>query len=125
MYKDKLEKWGFFKNCTATRVSGLLHQKTVRDAVGKVSTFGSDKKGLDIQKIEKYLKRKKKNLRDFIETEDERRVGPDTISTTPSRYGSDINLSPTNSQSTENGYEHNCPYRPWKKKFRLIENFPR
>jgi hypothetical protein len=127
MYKQRLESWGYFKNCTEERVRDVLQSKPVRCAVGKASTFGQNGKERD-QKIKKYLKRTKKTILEFIETEDERDVRDDTIST-PSQArilnGSDTDPNPTNSQSTQSGYENNCPYRPWAKKFRLIENFPR
>jgi hypothetical protein len=129
MFKDKLKNWGFSKNYTAKRVRDLLHQRTVKDAVGKVSTFGGDREERNIQKIKKYLKRRNMTLQEFIETEDEGHVGVDAISTIPSQvrtlYDSDVDLSIADSQSTEIGYEYNCPYRPWAKKFRLVENFPR
>ena len=68
-------------------------------------------------------------LQKFIATENKGRVRAETISTTLPQAGtlngSDTDPNPTNLHPTENRYEENCPYRPWAKKFRLIENFPR
>jgi hypothetical protein len=125
MYNTHLADWGFAKNYTEKRVKGLLHQKMERDAVGKVSQFAKEGKAVDHQRIAKYLKRKKKSVEEFCDVEMRTSslplrnlLGPDAH---PNLADSQRLLSLRPPAYTS--YEYNCPYRPWAKKFRLIEKF--
>ncbi|KAH8732539.1 hypothetical protein GQ44DRAFT_755041 [Phaeosphaeriaceae sp. PMI808] len=109
MYKQKLKSWGYFKNCTEERVRSVLYNKTAGCAVGKASAFSQDGEERD-RKIKKYLERTKKTFPEFIETEDQQHVALDISFTTPPQaipYDLDTDLSLTDSQSTQNGYEYN------------------
>jgi len=50
MYKRRIKKWGFEKNLTEGRVARLLKPGTVKQGVRKV--------GVDLARVNKYLKRK-------------------------------------------------------------------
>ena len=50
MYKRRIKKWGFEKNLTEGRVARLLRPGTVKQGVRKV--------GVDLARVNKYLKRK-------------------------------------------------------------------
>lgn len=129
MYKTKLESWGYFKNYTEGRVRKFLHDKTARSAIEKVSKFGRNSEDQHAKKITKYLSRKKMTLPEFIGTGNLGQARADTISRTLSQAetpnSSDATLNQINSPLTGNGYEDDCPYRPWTKMFRLVEKFPR
>jgi hypothetical protein len=129
MYKQRLESWGYFKNCTERRVRTILHDKTERGAVEKVVKFGRNGEDRSAQKITKYLSRKKITLSELVTTDNNRQVRAHAMPVTLSQGGTLNNLNTglnlANSQSTGKVYEDNCPYRPWAKVFRLIEKFPR
>jgi len=126
MYKTHLGEWELAKNYTEKRVKSLLHQKKERNAVRKVPQFAKEGKAVDRQRIAKYLKRKKKTVEEFCD------VGMPTSSLPPrSLLGPDVHPNLAHSQppfspqpSAGGSYESHCPYRPWAKKFRLIEEFP-
>lgn len=122
MYVTRLKAWGLAKNYTKTRVFKLLHEKRESGAVSKASKFGDGGKRVDIEKIEKYLKRKNKCLATFLaeEVEDSMRTGYETSIYAPPREDREHIAQ----QSTRGDYEDNCPYQQSAKKFRLIEEFP-
>ena len=123
MYKTRLEDWGLTKNCTEKRVQSLLHQKAMRDAVGKVRQSNEGKSVG--QKIAKYLKRKKKSLEEFCNVEMRTSSPPPRNPPGPDAHPNPVHLSRSLSPQTLafRSYEDNCPYRPRDKKFRLIEKF--
>ena len=123
MYVTHLAAWDFVKNYTEARVNKLLHQKRERDAVNKVSKFGGEGKRVDFQGIEKYWARKKKGVETFIAADEEGAMRTDVEISTDSPPPRDRHPPPQ--PLTHGDYEHNCPYRQWTKKFRLIEKFPK
>lgn len=122
MYVRRLATWGFAKNYTEARVTKLLHQKGGRDAVDKVSKFGGEGEKVDIQRIEKYLTRKKKTagISVAVEKEVAVRSSDEASMLSPPRDRHSSARLPTHGD-----YEHNCPYSQRTKKFRLMEEFPR
>lgn len=137
MYKTRIKTWGFAKNCTTTRVSSLLHQKKERSAIEKSSKLGSEGKRVELSRIEKYLKRKKQSLEEFTIVEKEGARSDDIDMPAPpsapdNLCGPDtqpdlahVQRSPAPQPPSNDHYEHNCPYQPWTKKFRLIQKFPK
>lgn len=135
MYKNKFEQWGFAKNITNKNVRGLLSHKILSDATGCVSTLGTHGRPVQKQRLSKFLKRKKMNPADSLLVNDDRpadvyhAVGVDHILTTPLSHegildGLDTYPNLHDVTPADSGYEQACHYRPWKKKFRLIETFP-
>lgn len=141
MYVNHLATWGFSKNYTEARVSNILHQKSQRNAVNKVSKFGEEGTRADNKKIEKYFARKKTSLETFISAEAEKDASMDaevsSYTPLPEQHQSpqpvishnEIPFSSPSAdpdkvdQSLHEDYEENCPYRQGTQKFRLIEKF--
>lgn len=123
MYVTHLAAWGFAKNYSEGRVNKLLRKKRERDAVSKVSKFGGEGEKVDFQGVEKYLNRKAKGVGTLIAAEEGGAVRTNIKVSTYSPPPRDRHPPP---QPLIHGdYEHNCPYRQWTKKFRLIEKFPK
>ena len=138
MYVTRLDAWGVEKNCTRKRLSSLLHQTEDKDSLGTISTLGNAGKGVDRRRIEKYLKRTKKDVEMPLVAEEQIPVTP-TVKSSPLGLGSadpqspDTDSTPTNLQHppfvqdsrSDGEYESKCLFRQYRNRFRLIENFPK
>ena len=75
MYKTHLAAWCMFKNNRENDVAAMVHFKQARDAAGKSSVILRSGKIVDIHRIHNYLKRKKLNPQDLIQsTPNEERI---------------------------------------------------
>lgn len=134
MYVARIESWGLGKNCTKKRVLDFHGKNNERVHNSKIVKLGGEGKVIDEKRIQNYLKRKNKDIElgaaeNIVYSDAE--ISPETSTSTDSNSGpseihtnSSLRSSSTESSKNEN-YEVFCPYLPWKKKFRLIEDFPK
>ena len=59
MYKTKITQWGLDKKNKKNEIMAVVRKKTQRDNVGKESRFRIRGQDLDLEKIDRYLKRKR------------------------------------------------------------------
>src|SRR6266536_6342972 len=125
MYVTRFDTWGFEKNCTEKRVSSLLHQKRDGDSTGATSKLRRTGKVVNGQRIERYLKRKNKDLKMSSATDKEEIATTDVkrsphALTLANSQSPDTGSTPTYSQHspsvqpyTFGEYEPNCLFRQW------------
>ena len=62
MYKSRFKRWGLWKNTRAADVVEIIRQKAQRDANQQPTDFFLNGKQVDIEKVEAYIKRRRKQL---------------------------------------------------------------
>lgn len=58
MYKNRITKWGFDKKNKADEMKAIVKKKIVRAAIGKKSQFKLRGRPVDLEDVERYIKRK-------------------------------------------------------------------
>lgn len=68
-YKIRFKQWGFWKNLSTQNANSLLQMKESRDSLGKISTFRRSGQAIDINRIEKTIRRSKSKALNEASTE--------------------------------------------------------
>ena len=58
MYKHRINKWGFDKNCKASEMQAIARKKLERDAIGKASLFRIRGRQIEFEEVRRHLRRK-------------------------------------------------------------------
>ena len=58
MYKYRINKWGFDKNCKASQMHAIARKKLERDAVGKASSFRIRGRQIEFEEVRRHLREK-------------------------------------------------------------------
>lgn len=58
MYKYRINKWGFDKNCKASGMHAIARKKLERDAVGKASSFRIRGRQIEFEEVRHHLRGK-------------------------------------------------------------------
>ena len=58
MYKHRINKWGFDKNCKASEMQAIARKKLERDAIGKASSFRVRGRQIEFEEVRRHFRRK-------------------------------------------------------------------
>lgn len=58
MYKHRIKKWGFDKNCKASEMQAIARKKLERDAIGKASSFRIRGRQIEFEEVRRHFRRK-------------------------------------------------------------------
>src|SRR5271156_1601789 len=62
MYKNKITSWGFDKKHKLHEVQAIIRKRAQRSAAGKRTTFYLRGRPVDLDDVERYLKRKRSSI---------------------------------------------------------------
>ena len=58
MYKHRINKWGFEKNCKSSEMQAIARKKVERDAIGKASSFRIRGRQIKFEEVRRHFRRK-------------------------------------------------------------------
>ena len=66
MYKRRINKWGFDKNCKASEMQAIARKKLERDAIGKASSFRIRGRQIEFEEVRRHLGRRSHRSRETV-----------------------------------------------------------
>lgn len=66
MYKHRIKKWGFDKNCKASEMQAIARKKLERDAIGKASSFRIRGRQIEFEEVRRRFRRKPHHLLETV-----------------------------------------------------------
>ena len=79
MYKHRIKKWGFDKNCKSSKMQAIAREKVERDAIGKASSLRIRGQQIQFEEVQRHFRRKPHQPLETVVVREER-----LRSTTPS-----------------------------------------